>query len=260
MKSTSMLFTVAVSLLAQGVAGAQTLCSTATLKGSYGVQITGTRPAPSILSGVQATPGTIEPVIGVVIMILDGAGNFTQTDNVKGGLSGTVPNRPGAGTYSVNPDCTGTYTVNVPGAPPIVNQFVIVDNGHGFLTTVVSPQPVMVTAIGHKMSYLEGCPLDTAPVLAAVTDSNYNATLSGKGTISVWGQGFTSSGGNTLVFQRAGYTDAVFSETNGSSFWDFSPTQINASLGGLLAPGAWNLTVHSACSATPSNSISVTIN
>ena len=103
------------------------------------------------------------------------------------------------------------------------------------------------------------CPQDTAPVLATVTDSGYGATLSGKGTILVWGRGFSQSGGNTLVFQRSGYQDVVFSETDGLYFWDRAPGQINASLGGQLAPGSWTLTVHSACSTTPSNSLSVTI-
>jgi hypothetical protein len=105
-----------------------------------------------------------------------------------------------------------------------------------------------------------GCLADAAPVLSAVTNNSYGATLSGNGTILVWGQGFAQSGGNTLVFQGSGTQDVVFSETDGLYFWDFLPGQINASLGGLLAPGSWTLTVHSACSTTPSNSLSVTVN
>jgi hypothetical protein len=111
---------------------------------------------------------------------------------------------------------------------------------------VVSPKP--------------GCQQDAAPVLATVTDSSYGAVLSGKGTILVWGQGFSQSGGNTLVFQRSGYLDVAFNVTDGLYYWDLAAGQINASLGGLLAPGTWTLTVHSACSSTPSNSLSVTIN
>lgn len=259
MKRKSILFAGAVALCTGILAEAQTLCSTATLRGSYGVQITGTRPAPSILSGIQATPGTTEQVVGVAVQIFDGAGAFTQTDNVKGSLSGITLDRPSTGTYSVNPDCTGTYTVHNAGSPPIVNRIQIVDNGQSFLTAVVSPQPVMVTAVGRKMSYLAGCPLDTAPVLSAVTDISSAPTISGKGTIAVWGQGFTPSGGNALVFQRSGYQDVVLNETSGAYFWDYASGQINAALGSLLAPGTWTLTVHSACSASPSNSIPVTV-
>jgi len=141
-----------------------------------------------------------------------------------------------------------------------VNRLVIVDNGQSFLTAVVSTQPVMVTATGRKMSYLSGCPLDTAPSLSAVSDLNNGTTLSSKGTIVVWGQGFTPSGGNVLVFQRPGYQDVVYSETSGTYFWDYAGGQINAALGGLLAPGSWTLTVHSACSAAPSNGLQVTVN
>jgi hypothetical protein len=113
---------------------------------------------------------------------------------------------------------------------------------------------------GVVTSPTSGCVLDTTPVLTTVTNSSYSATLSGTGTILVWGQGFSQSGGNSLVFQRSGYQNVVFSETDGLYFWDFASGQINASLGGLLAPGAWTVTVHSACSTTPSNSLSVTIN
>lgn len=253
------IFLVAGLTLTTVATQAQTVCSNATLKGYYGLQIKGTRPAPSVLSGIQATPGTTEDVIGVVIQIFDGAGGFTQTDNVKGSLSGITPDRGGIGTYSVNPDCTGVFTVNNPGNPPIVNRFVIVDNGQGILTAVVSPQPVMVTATGKKMTYLASCPTDTPAVLAAATDTNETPNISASGIVVVWGKGFTPSGGNSLVFQRAGSSDVVLSESGGPYFWDYSSNQINASLGGLLAPGTWTLTAHTACSASASNSLSVTI-
>jgi hypothetical protein len=110
---------------------------------------------------------------------------------------------------------------------------------------VVSPKP--------------GCVQDTAPVLAAVTDSNYGPTLSANGTIVLWGQGFSESGGNTVLFQRSGYQDVEYSENDGLYYWDNATDQVNASLGGLLASGTWTAIVHSACSATPSNSVSVTI-
>src|ERR1017187_2636488 len=81
--------TLPLILMAAAAAQAQTVCSNATLKGHYGVQISGTRPAPSVLGGIQATPGTIEQVAGVVVQIFDGAGGFTQTDNVKGDRKST---------------------------------------------------------------------------------------------------------------------------------------------------------------------------
>jgi hypothetical protein len=258
MYKTTVIKALPLILMAAAAGQAQTVCSNATLKGDYGLQIVGTRPAPSVVSGIQATPGTIEQVAGVVVQIFDGAGGFTQTDNVKGSLSGITFDRPGTGTYSVNPDCSGTFTVNNPGAPPLVNRFVIVDNGQAFTTVVVSPQAVMVTATGKKMTYLAMCPANAAPVLTAATDLDGSGNVSASGTIVVWGQGFTPSGGNSLVFQRPGVSDVVLSESNGSYFWDYSTGQINASLRGL-APGTWTLSAHSACSASPSNTLSVTI-
>ena len=127
-------------------------CTNQTLKGAYGVQVSGTRPAPSVLYTVAGFPGMTEQVIGVVVQIFDGSGTFTQTDNVKGSLSGITPDRPGSGTYSVNADCSGTYTLTNAGVPfPIVTRFVIVDGGLEFRAVVVSPQPLMITATGRKM-------------------------------------------------------------------------------------------------------------
>lgn len=133
---------------------ASAACSNQTLQGAYGVQISGTRPAPSILPGFGFyLPGAMEQVIGVVIQNFDGNGNFTQVDNVKGSLSGIIFDRPAVGTYIVNADCTGTFTLNNPGVPfPIINRFVIVDSGKEFLSIVVSPQAVMVAARGRKMN------------------------------------------------------------------------------------------------------------
>ncbi len=130
-----------------------TTCSNATLNGAYGVSISGTRPAPAVLPNSIFLPGYIEQAIGVVIQIFDGQGNFTQTDNVKGSVSGITPNRPGSGIYSVNSDCTGTYTLNNKGVPfPIVTQMVIVNSGAEFRGIVVSPQPVMISASGVRIN------------------------------------------------------------------------------------------------------------
>ena len=126
----------------------------------------------------------------------------------------------------------------------------------GWCTVHFGPQLIH----GVVTSPTSSCSQATVPVLAAVTNSSYGTTLSGTGTILVWGQGFSPAGGNTLVFQRSGSQNVAFSETDGLYFWDFAAGQINASLGRLVASGSWTLTVQSPCSATPSNSLSVTIN
>ena len=73
-------------------------CRDRTLRGTYGIQIQGTRPS--------APGGPIETVIGVVIRTYDGHGSFTQIDNVKGSISGIAFDRAGSGTYDVAADCT----------------------------------------------------------------------------------------------------------------------------------------------------------
>jgi hypothetical protein len=97
--------------------------------------------------------GTIESFIGVVVHVFDGNGKFTQTDHVKGSLSGPVLDRPGSGTYSVKPDCSGTYSIFIPGIPfpVVVVRFVIVDEGKEFRGIVVTPTEAMTIANGRKM-------------------------------------------------------------------------------------------------------------
>jgi hypothetical protein len=118
-------------------------CSAATLRGDYGIQIQGTRPAPG---------GLTESVIGVVLRSYDGNGSFTQVDNVKGSITNTVPDRPGFGTYEVNPDCTGLVRFQpAVGAPFIEERLVIVDDGREIRTAVMVPAGVMVTGVHQRV-------------------------------------------------------------------------------------------------------------
>jgi hypothetical protein len=123
-------------------------CNEATLKGTYGVQIQGTRLAPP-----PAPAGTIESVIGILIRDYDGEGNFTQVNNEKGSVSGIGPvDRQGFGTYQVNEDCTGAHELQIPGVPFLItDRFVIVDHGREVRHFVVSPAPVMVTGVSKRI-------------------------------------------------------------------------------------------------------------
>jgi hypothetical protein len=124
-------------------------CSEATLRGTYGIQIQGTRLAPP-----PSPAGTVESVIGVIVRHYDGEGNFTQINNEKGSVSGLGPvDREGFGTYQVNDDCSGSHVLTIPGVPvPVTDRFVIVDHGREVRHFVVSPAPVMVTGVSQKMS------------------------------------------------------------------------------------------------------------
>lgn len=120
-------------------------CGNKLLKGTYGIQMQGTRPVPG---------GTgLEPVIGVAIRTFDGRGNFTQVDNVKGVVSGLAPDRPGAGTYEVDPDCSGRTRFE-PGPGVIVEErFVVVDYGHEIRSITTTPQANMVTTVAKRISF-----------------------------------------------------------------------------------------------------------
>jgi len=117
-------------------------CSEATIRGAYGIQIQGTRPAPG---------GLTESVIGIVLRRYDGTGNFSQVSNVKGSITGTVPDAEGSGTYEVNSDCTGIVRFQPGPGILLEERLVIVDNGREIRTAVMVPTPVMITGVHQRI-------------------------------------------------------------------------------------------------------------
>jgi archaellin len=117
-------------------------CSEATVRGDYGIQIQGTRPAPG---------GLIESVIGIVLRSYDGHGNFSQVSNVKGSITGTVPDSQGVGTYEVNADCTGIVRFQPAPGVLLEERLVIVDNGREIRTAVMVPAAVMITGVHQRI-------------------------------------------------------------------------------------------------------------
>src|ERR1700681_3785889 len=102
--------------------GSRLACSDRTIRGDYGILISGIAP--------EGPSGKLEMTVGTALRTYDGQGNFTQVDSVHGQLSGAVVDRQGSGTYEVRPDCSGTATLFLTGVPfPIVSSFVIVDGG-----------------------------------------------------------------------------------------------------------------------------------
>jgi hypothetical protein len=119
-------------------------CSNRTLRGDYGILITGVAPA--------GPGGQTELIVATALRTYDGHGNFTQVDNEHGQTSGTVVDRPGFGTYEVRADCSGTATLFLTGVPvPAVTSFVIVDRGEEVKEAVMSPPPAIVTAVQRRV-------------------------------------------------------------------------------------------------------------
>jgi hypothetical protein len=108
-------------------------CSEATIRGTYGIQMQGTNAVPPPLGG------GLQNVIGVVVRTYDGAGSFEQVDNIKGSVTGIVPDRPGSGTYQVNADCSGVTIVQPGPGITIEERMVIVDHGDEIRPIVSSP-------------------------------------------------------------------------------------------------------------------------
>jgi len=106
-------------------------CSNLTIKGTYAATLHGL-----IFPPDGSAPLTLS---GVVKTTNDGKGNFTQVDAV--GVNGNVAPgwRPGTGTYTVNPDCTGTATIMVPGMPDLHTQFIVSQSGNTSHFVVIDP-------------------------------------------------------------------------------------------------------------------------
>ena len=99
-------FTIAaVTALALGLAPTAKAddkgCSNATLKGTFAHRATGFVTAPPAMAG---------PLAGVGADTFDGNGGVTTTATIS--LNGNIVPVTGKGTYKVNSDCTGTYTIS----------------------------------------------------------------------------------------------------------------------------------------------------
>ena len=117
-------------------------CTNETLRGNYGFTITGIRPATR--GGPQVA------VVGTALTTFHGDGTFDQLDNINVD-SATVPfqaDRPGTGTYKLNPDCSGTMTLTA-GGVTLELSIIVVDDGREVRTVVITPN-VIVTSNGRK--------------------------------------------------------------------------------------------------------------
>ncbi|HXJ90959.1 MAG TPA: hypothetical protein VMS18_29395 [Candidatus Binatia bacterium] len=150
---TRKLLAIALALTLFGALGsafAGESCNNRLLFGSYGFTIEGTK---------LAGNGPIGPQKGVAMAEFDGDGNFTQIDTVviDGVVVADFSHTPANGTYTVNSNCTGTFTiVFTDNRPPVVTNFVVVNSGKEIdtvVTTVGGNQGVLTTSsVGKKVS------------------------------------------------------------------------------------------------------------
>lgn len=129
MKQTGISLFIFASLFVGAVPDAQAReCSNRSLKGAYGFQ--------GFATIVPA--GTPRALIGR--FILDGVGNWSATLTMND--NGTIRRITDAGTYIVNPDCTGTLT------PPSGSvEIVVVDKGKEFYQMRTDPASVVLYGV-----------------------------------------------------------------------------------------------------------------
>jgi hypothetical protein len=105
-------------------------CSNSTIQGTYVFTIHGQ---------VFLPDGSTLLIDGLAKTTFDGNGNLTQLDAVA--VNGNVA--PGwasnTGTYSVNPNCTGTFTVTNGNQPPVHLQMIVAQSGNTIHDMVIDP-------------------------------------------------------------------------------------------------------------------------
>jgi hypothetical protein len=125
-------------------------CNNKLIAGNYGFTIQGNK-----LVG----PGPTGLQVGVAMARFDGKGAFTQIDTVtiNGEVVADFTHTPANGTYTVNSDCTGTFTIDfTDGRPTVVTNFVVVEDGceiDTVVTTAGGNQGILATgSIGKRRS------------------------------------------------------------------------------------------------------------
>ena len=131
MKSRFSLFLLTLALAASSTLTAHaSACSNSTIRGTYAFTIHGQVFLPN---------GSMLLIDGLAKTTFDGNGNLTQLDAIA--VNGNVA--PGwasnTGTYSVNPDCTGTFTVTNGNQPPVHLQMIVAQSGNTIRDMVIDP-------------------------------------------------------------------------------------------------------------------------
>jgi hypothetical protein len=114
-------------------------CSEATLEGTFAYTSTGFIVAAPI-------PPLVGPTAEVGTQHFNGQGGVTFTFNAS--QNGNIGPGTATGTYTVNHNCTGTFTEDLPGFTAHYS-FVIDDNGNGF-QAICQDAGVVVTRISRR--------------------------------------------------------------------------------------------------------------
>jgi hypothetical protein len=124
-----------LGIVPRAQAGEQRKCSNASLQGSFGFTSTGT------LLALAVPPPLVGPFGEVGRQIFDGKGNTDGTGTLS--ANGNIVKVTFFGSYEVNSDCTGSFTLHV--APLGITgtlDFVIDDDGAELRAIITNPGAV----------------------------------------------------------------------------------------------------------------------
>jgi hypothetical protein len=105
-------------------------CSNSTIRGSYAYTIHGQVFIPN---------GPTLLIDGLARTTFDGEGNVTELDAIAANGNGAPGWVSNTGTYSVNPDCTGTITVTNGNQPLIHGQMIVAQSGNTIHEMLIDP-------------------------------------------------------------------------------------------------------------------------
>ena len=135
--------TTAVATLALVIAPAARAadkgCTNATLMGTFAYTVSGFLTAPPAQAGPFASVGT---------QTFDGNGGTTATAWVS--QNGNILQVTIKGTYTVNPDCTGTFTVQISPAGITGHVFFVIDNNETEFQAIQTDPGVVVSGIARR--------------------------------------------------------------------------------------------------------------
>ena len=115
-------------------------CSVASLRGTYAQKGTGVITAPPDMAGPFANVGTL---------VFDGNGGVTGTLFVS--LNGNSAQVTETGTYKVNADCTGTYSVQLAPLGITSNAFFVIDDNWDELQILPTDPGGVITCVAKRI-------------------------------------------------------------------------------------------------------------